>query len=514
MSPLARPLRGGLRLPGFKALSNAEPIAPVPLPERLVLPLQQHIGRPAEPVVAVGDRVLKGQVIARADGYVSAPVHASTSGRVVAIEDRPVPHPSGLMARCLELEPDGEDAWVELTPVADYRSVDPSHLRNLVREAGIVGMGGAGFPTFIKLNPGPGRLVDTLILNGVECEPYITCDDRLMREQPQEVVGGARIIGHALGARRCVIAVEDNKPEAYEALRRAASDGIEVELVPTVYPTGGEKQLIQVLTGKEVPSGGLPVEVGVVVQNVATAAALYRAVERGEPLVSRVVTVTGGGVARPRNYRVPLGTPVAHLIEQSEPLPLQARALLVGGPMMGFALHDERAPVVKTTNCILVDPPLAEAEHPMPCIRCGACAAACPVSLLPQQLYWHARSRSLDKAQDYNLFDCIECGCCAYVCPSHIPLVHYFRFAKTEVWSLERERARADQAKRRHTARVERLEQEKREREERHRARKAAVAVPGAQEADPQKIAVRAALERARARGQEAGAESSPAPGP
>ncbi len=502
MSPRVFPLPGGIHPPGFKELSNREPVAATPLPDLLVFPLQQHIGAPAEPVVGAGDRVLKGQVIAKAGGYVSVPVHASTSGRVVAVEDRPVPHPSGLSAPCIVVEPDGEDAWAERTPLGDWQSADPSRLRNVVRDAGIVGMGGAGFPTFIKLNPGPGKTVDTVILNGAECEPYITCDDRLMRERPEEVVAGARIVRHAVQAKRCVIGIEDNKPEAYEALRRVTSDGVEVELIPTVYPTGGEKQLISVLTGREVPSGKLPIELGVVVQNVATAAALHRAVERGEPLVSRVVTVTGNGVGHPRNLEVPFGTPVAHLLAQCEPRPVQARALILGGPMMGFSLHDDRAPVVKTSNCLLVDVPPATTDVPLPCIRCGACARACPMHLLPQQLYWHARSKNFDLVQDYHLFDCIECGCCAYVCPSHIPLVHYYRYAKTEIWAIERDRHRAEVAKRRHARRVERLEAEKREREERQQQKKKATASePAAEPAeDPKKAAVQAAIERARAK--------------
>ena len=501
MSPGAYPLGTGIRLPGFKELSNREPIAQAPLPDRLVYPLRQHIGEPAEPVVKVGDRVLKGEVLARAGGYVSAPVHASTSGRVVALDALPVPHPSGLTAPCIVVEPDGEDAWAELTPLEDWPSVDPSRLRNAIREAGIVGMGGAGFPTYIKLNPGPGRAVETVILNGVECEPYITCDDRLMRERPEEVVAGARIIRHAVQARRCVIGIEDNKPEAYQALRRAATDGIDVQQIPTVYPAGAEKQLVQILTDREVPSGKLPLEVGVVVQNVATAAALYRAVARGQPLLSRVVTVTGNGVGHPRNYEVALGTPVAHLVEQSEPRPAQAWALILGGPMMGFALHDDQAPVVKTTNCILVDVRLVASEPPLPCIRCGSCSQVCPMYLLPQQLYWFARARNFDRIQDYSLFDCIECGCCAYVCPSHIPLVHYYRFAKSEIWALERDRRRADLAKLRHTSRVERIEAEKREREERQQRRKAAApAGPAGDGEDPKKVAIQAALERARAK--------------
>ena len=509
MSPKPFAIPGGIHPPGFKELSNGEPIAPAPLPELLVLPLQQHIGVPAEPVVRVGDRVLKGQVVAKAGGYVSVPVHASTSGRVVAIEDRPVPHPSGLRAPCIVVEPDGEDAWGERVPLPDWQSVEPSRLRSAVREAGIVGLGGAGFPTFIKLSPGPGKVVDTVIVNGAECEPYITSDDRLMRERPEEVVAGARIARHAVQARRCVIGIEDNKPEAYEALRRAAGDGVEVELVPTLYPTGGEKQLVRILTGREVPSGKLPLDVGVVVQNVATVAAMHRALERGEPLVSRVVTVTGPGVGRPRNLEVAIGTPVAHLLSQCDPRPAQARALVMGGPMMGFALHDDAVPVVKTSNCVLVDVPTVPAEPALPCIRCGSCSRACPMSLLPQQMYWYSRAKDFDRAREYNLFDCIECGCCAYVCPSHIPLVQYFRFAKSEILSLDRDRQRADLAKSRHARRVERLEAEKREREERLQQKKKAPAgtAPGTASEDPKSAAAQAAIERARAK-QAAKAES------
>ncbi len=493
---------GGLRLPGFKELSNTEPTVPASLPQRLILPVQQHIGEPAEPVVEVGQRVLKGQVVARPNGYVSVPVHASSSGTVVAIGDFPVAHPSGLSALCIVIEPDGEDRWQDREPVRDYASMDPSHLRNLIRDAGIVGLGGAGFPTFIKLNPGPKRRVDTLILNGAECEPYITCDDRLMRERPEEILAGARIIRHALQAERCVIGIEDNKPEAYQALSAAAGDGIDVLKVPAIYPTGGEKQLLKVLTGKEVPSDGLPVEIGVVMQNVATAAAVHRAVERGEPLVSRYLTVTGSALSRPRNLEVPLGTPVAHLVEQGGGHEEAIRVLIMGGPMMGFAVHHWQVPAIKTSNCILAetgpDPELA--RTPMPCIRCGACVDACPANLLPQQLYWHARSRDFDKIQDFHLFDCIECGCCAYVCPSHIPLVHYYRFAKTEIWAQEREREKADLARQRHAARIARLEREKQERAERHRQKKAALAAPPGETVDPKKAAIQAALERAQSR--------------
>ena len=504
----ARPARwsfpGGLVLEGYKGLSTGHPVRPLELPREIVLPLQQHIGEPAEPVVQVGEEVLKGQMVARASGYVSVPVHASTSGRVVEIGPRPVLHPSGLAAPCIVIEPDGEDRWLERRPLGEeYRSLDPSALRNRIRSAGIGGLGGAGFPTFIKLNPGSHR-PDVLVVNGAECEPYITCDDMLMRERAADIVSGIGIIRHALGVERCLIGIEDNKPQAIAAMCAAvaASDcghALEVIEVPARYPAGGEKQLIYALTGREVPSQGLPLDVGVVCHNVGTAAAVHEAIMEGRPLVSRVVTVTGHGIAEPANLEVPVGAPVAALIEACGGTGGEVTEILVGGPMMGFTLLDRQAPVVKTTNCILVatarDAP--PAPQPLPCIRCGACAEVCPALLLPQQLYWLTHARDLDRVQDYNLFDCIECGCCAWVCPSHIPLVHYYRYAKTEIWALEREREKAERARRRHEARLARLEREKRERAARLKARQR----PAGDDAKARRKAeVKAALERVQQR--------------
>lgn len=471
---------GGVRLPGFKELSNREAIVPFPVPRFLVLPLAQHAGQPAEPLVAVGERVLCGQLIARPTAWVSAPVHASTSGTVVAIEERPVAHRSGLPQRCIIIESDGLDEWIPI----DAAEHDPWHtptkqLVERIRDAGIVGLGGAVFPSAVKLTPA--KPVDTLIINGVECEPYITCDDLLMRSRPEAVLRGARLLLELTGARHCRVAVEDNKPEATRALEQALAEvlcnegaaDMEVMQVPTRFPAGGEKQLIRVLTGREVPSGGLPFQVGVVCVNVGTVAAIHDALFQGRPLISRIVTVTGDGVAVPRNYEMRLGTPIHEVLEQVRRENVSQMRVHIGGPMMGFELPDARAPVAKGTNCLLVRAQPAETHPPeaMPCIRCGACADVCPARLMPQQLYWHARASELDKAREQNLFDCIECGCCAHVCPSRIPLVQYYQFAKYEVREAERRARKAEMARARNEQRQARIERQKAEKAARRRGR-------------------------------------------
>ena len=525
---MTRPLYefpGGVHPPMHKDLSTREPIAAAPCPPRLILPLHQHIGDAAAPTVNVGDHVLKGQRIARAEGYVSVALHAPTSGTVRAITDAPVPHPSGLPAPCIVLEADGEDRWVERQPIEDYTTMSPSHLRNIVRDAGIVGLGGAGFPSFIKLNPGTHQGVELLIINGIECEPYITCDDMLMRERADSVLAGIGIMRHALQARHVVIAVEDNKEIAYATLVKAAAlrkDDVEIVMLPTVYPQGSEKQLLEVLTVKEVPKNGLPIHIGIVVQNVATAAAIHRALVLGEPLISRIVTVTGSGVRRPRNMEVRIGTPIGQLLEWCDGPTPQTDRVIMGGPMMGFTVLSQDAPVIKTTNCLLVatERDLARNGPVLPCIRCGACAQACPASLLPQQLYWFARAKDFEQVQAHNVFDCIECGCCAYVCPSNIPLVHYYRFAKTEIWSQETEKEKADVARRRHEFRLERMEREKAEKADRHKKKREELGAPASAELPSGAQAVQAAVERARARkesipaGKTKVADGSPPPSP
>ena len=500
---------GGLHLPDHKRESTGRPVRPAELPARLRLPLQQHIGEPAQPVVSVGDTVRKGQLLARPKGAISAGIHAPTSGTVVAIGPHAIPHPSGLRADCIELASDGRDAWAELPePWPDFEARDPVELRERVRWAGIVGLGGAAFPSSVKLSPKADLPVHTLVLNGAECEPYITCDDMLMREHADRVIEGARILRHVVAARAVLVGIEDNKPEAIAAMRQAiAASGdarIEVVVVPTKYPSGGERQLIRVLTGAEVPSHGIPAQIGIVCQNVATAAAVADAVVRGRPLISRIVTLTGEGIAQPCNLEVLIGTPARDLIAQAGGYTPRVAKLILGGPMMGFALPHDDVPITKAANCLLA-PSRAESPTPpapLPCIRCGRCAEACPVELLPQQMYWWARAKDLDKTQDYNLFDCIECGCCAHVCPSHIPLVQYYRYAKTEAWAKEQEKRKAEQARQRHEVRVARLERLEAERKAKLRKKKEELETPpaNAPAEDPKKAAIQAALERAAAK--------------
>lgn len=493
---------GGVHPAQHKHVSTRLPIQHPRIPQRIVLPLHQHIGEPAEPAVKIGERVLKGQVIAHASGFVSAPVHASTSGTVVSIGDAPIPHPSGLSAPCIVIEPDGEDRWTEHAPTENYRELAPSALRNIIREAGIVGLGGAGFPTYIKLNPGHAKAIDTLILNGVECEPFITCDDVLMRERAAEIVSGLAIIAHALQARESVIAVEDNKPAAFQAMQEAIKGRADMRAmqVPTMYPSGDSKLLAKLVTGKEVPSDKLSIHIGLTCVNVGTAYAVHRAIHHGEPLISRIVTVTGKAVDRACNVEALIGTPMNELIQQCDGDVNRVERLIMGGPMMGFTMHRADLPVIKTTNCILAATAadLPPVKPVMPCIRCGACSDACPVNLLPQQLYWFSKTKDLDKAQAYDLFDCIECGACSYVCPSNIPLVQYFRYAKGDIWTREREKEKSDIARRRHENRQKRLEREKAEREAKRQQKKSAV--DAAAMAEKGQVEAAAAMQRAESR--------------
>jgi len=501
---------GGLHLPENKAQSTQKAAVKAALPRILTLPIRQHIGAPAQPLVEVGEHVLKGQPIANPKGRISAALHAPSSGIIKEIAEYPVAHPSGLSALCVVIETDGRDEWAELPPaIDDWRQCDRQLLLERIREAGIVGLGGASFPSDIKLGAGKGQAIGTLVINGAECEPFITCDDMLMRERPAEIVAGIAIMQHLVGAAECLIGIEDNKPQAIAAMTQAIEQqklaNIEVVSIPTLYPSGGERQLIRVLTGKEVPSGEIPARIGIVCQNVGTAKAVADAVLRSQPLISRYVTLTGEGIASPCNMETLIGTSSAELIEQAGGYTGKQRLLIMGGPMMGFTLHSDQVPIVKASNCLLAASS-REAPDPGPavaCIRCGQCAEVCPVSLLPQQMYWYARAKDLEKTQEYNLFDCIECGCCSHVCPSHIPLVQYFRYAKNESWDQERDKKSAELARQRHEARQARLAALEAEKAERARKKRAALAKSkatadtGRAAPDPKKAAIEAALKRA-----------------
>ncbi len=506
---------GGLKLDSHKAMSTAGPIVKAKLPARLVIPVQQHIGHAGLVLVKVGDRVLKGQIIAECPEYISAPIHAPSSGHVVEIAELPAPHPSGLNTLCIVIKTDGEDKWVALQTTPQPSSKSPAELRQLIRKAGIVGLGGAAFPTAVKVNPlkvtgHSGSHIETLIINGAECEPYISCDDMLMREYARELISGCNIIQYMVSAGHCLIAIEDNKPEAIAAIaaviKEQALQSIEVVEIPTLYPTGGEKQLIKVLTHKEVPSDGLPSDIGLLVQNVGTAVAVHNAIILGEPLISRIVTLTGEGIQQPQNMEVLIGTLMADLIEQAGGYHDDASKLIMGGPMMGFSLSSDDLPVIKGCNCLLVENTQPNTPATMPCIRCGACATVCPAQLLPQQLFWMASSKNFDLVQDYHLFDCIECGCCSQVCPSQIPLVHYYRFAKTEIWNQERDKIKSDHARVRHDFRQARIDREQKERAEKLRKKKellekkkqaeAAEKSGGKEDIDPKKAAIEAAMKR------------------
>ena len=462
-------LHGGLRLDAHKRRSTASPIIDTPIPPQLILPLEQRVGEPAQPVVHAGDRVLKGQVIAEPGGEMGVPIHASSSGTVVAVEARLVARRNGEMGPCIVIECDGMDEAVPGRNIENYRAMQPADLLRRILDGGIAGLGGAVFPTAQKLMQARTTGTEFLILNGVECEPYISCDDVLMRERAQEILSGTQVLMHALQVDTCFVAVESDKPEAIrrlsEALGELGDDRIIIRQVPTIYPSGGEDQLVLLLTNREVPSGGLPTDVGCIVQNVGTAAAVHDWIVGNEPLISRVTTVTGDGVLSPANVRARLGTPIEDIVAHAGGYTEGARHLVIGGPMTGRSVSTDAVPLVKASNCVLVLGRLPATGPELACIRCGDCAAVCPVRLLPQQLVWHAAADDEKRLREFGLTDCIECGCCDLVCPSHIPLTARFRKAKRRIRELADEKARAERARQRFEARNRRLEREQRERE-------------------------------------------------
>ncbi|WP_036825068.1 electron transport complex subunit RsxC, partial [Photobacterium sanctipauli] len=520
---------GGIHPAENKKLSSKVAIKQAGIPAELVLPLKQHIGTKGDILVAVGDKVLKGQPLTKSDMSMCVPIHAPTSGTVTAIEQRTTAHPSGLSDLCIVIESDGEDTWGEQVKLPDYQDKEPGELIDAIRFNGIAGLGGAGFPTGRKLQGSLG-LADILIINAAECEPYITADDRLMQDYAAEVIEGVRILRHIVKPKLTLIGIEDNKPEAIKALEQhvTTDDNIIIRVIPTKYPSGSSKQLVKVLTGREVPTQSRSSAVGVVVQNVGTAFAVKRAIIDGEPLIERVVTLTGEAFKQRGNVFARLGTPIQYLLDNFGYKPdRKYPRVIVGGSLMGFTLPHANVPITKITNCILTPKrrELPLHTHEMACIRCSACADACPTSLLPQQLQWYAKDQDYDKCEEYNLFDCIECGACAYVCPSEIPLVNYYRQAKAEIYARRQDEQNAERAKQRFEAKQARFERDKAARENRFKkaaedrrkemankggddAVAAAIARVKAKqaggEADDKKPAVAAAIARAKAKQAEA----------
>ncbi len=492
---------GGVHPPEMKSQSNQTPITRAPLPTYFYVPVKQHVGNAGNILVKVGDHVLKGQPLTQGDGLRTLPIHAPTSGTVTAIEPYIAAHPSGLSELSIYIQADGLDQWREQSPVADFLQFTPTQLIDKIYQAGIAGLGGAVFPTAAKVDAAQNK-VKLLIINGAECEPYITCDDRLMRDYADEIIEGCRILRYILRPEKMVIAIEDNKPEAIKALNMAlhGADDIDIRVIPTKYPSGAAKQLIQILTGMEVPHGQRSSSIGVLMQNVGTVFAIKRAVIDDEPLIERVVTLTGDKIPHKGNQWVRFGTPINFLLENAGYQADKRFPVFVGGPMMGLMVPDLNAPVTKTANCLLAPDHFeydAQATE-QSCIRCSACSDACPVHLMPQQMYWYSRAEDHENAQKQNLMDCIECGLCAYVCPSHIPLIQYFRQEKAKIWEIADKAKKSEEAKLRFEARQARLEQEMKERQE--RSQRAAAARREEIAANKGEDPVKAALERLKAK--------------
>ena len=475
---------GGIFPTYNKELSNRHPLTLSNIPSELVLPLKQHIGIEVNPLVKVGEKVLKNQLIANAeDKQLHAPIHSPTSGIIKAIEKRQLPHVSGLGGLCIVIATDGFDTefpnplHIDGDKLADKPN-SPILLKDIIYKAGIVGMGGAGFPTFAKL-PAEKGMVKTLIVNGAECEPFITCDDLLMQSYPLQILSGAEIVASALGCEKVICGIEDNKKQAIKKMQLATKQTkidaeLEIIAISTIYPMGGEKQLIKEVLNVEIPAGTHAINQGILVMNVSTLRAIHQAVINGKPLTSRLVTVSGLGIDAPYNTEAMLGTSFSDLVNVAKPKTKLNYPLIQGGPMMGFEVPNNDVPIIKTTNCILANPPEQKAGT-MPCIRCGECMDACPMNLLPQQLYWHSRSHELEKTEKLNLFDCIECGCCSFVCPSNIPLVQYYRYAKSEVKKQKIEQEATDLAKLRHENKQAREEKLKAEKTAKIKAKKEAI---------------------------------------
>ena len=437
-----RKFKGGVHPNGNKNLTEHLAIEEAAPPQKIYVPLHQHIGAPCEPLVSKGDEVKKGQKIGDSESFVSAPVHSSVSGTVAAVE--PYPHPGGGKVKAVVIEPDGEDDWSEEVkpPPKRWEDMSPKEITEVIRDAGIVGMGGAAFPAHVKLSPPQDKPIDTFILNGAECEPYLTADHRTMLEFPEEVYTGMKIMMKALGVKKGIIGIEQNKPDAIETMKEAVKGDEEVEIypLPTMYPQGAEKMLIEVTTGRQVPSGGLPLDVGVVNQNVGTSRAVARALQYGEPLIERPITVTGRGINRPANVKVKVGTLVSEIIEHCQGLTEDVGKVIIGGPMMGLAQPHSEVPVLKGTSGVLTLTQKDLSMEPIsPCIRCAKCVDVCPVNLLPNFLGTAGEKEFVDQAEEYHALDCIECGCCTYVCPASRPLTQWIKVAKGEITARKKQ---------------------------------------------------------------------------
>lgn len=462
-------IRGGVHAQENKEATAHKPIiTSFPVPQRLFIPLQQHVGKAAEPMIRVGDSVLKGQLLAYSQGMISAPVHAPSSGTIVDVNKYPAPHPSALPILTVVLETDGQDEWLPSVGVSDPFALAPEEISMRVGAAGVVGMGGAVFPSAVKLNLGRKNKIHTLLINGGECEPYLTCDDKLMQERAAQVIDGIRIMLHGMEARQAIVAIEDNKPLAFAAMQIAAQAfaHIDIRQVPTRYPMGWDRQLIRYLMDKEVPAESRSTDVGVTMHNVATAYAVHNAIRHARPLVNRIVTVSGGAVGRPMNIEVPIGTLISEVFAFCQVSIEQTARIVMGGPMMGEALPHADLPIVKATSGVLA---LTTQEitrgEPQPCIRCAQCVNACPAGLLPVDMYNRIRNNQLDAAVDFGLKDCISCGSCSYVCPSNIPLVHYFKYATGELTARQQAQHKSEQTKKLIDERNKRMERLRLQRE-------------------------------------------------
>ncbi|MCV6596975.1 MAG: electron transport complex subunit RsxC [Mangrovicoccus sp.] len=507
-------IRGGVHPETRKHLAAGCAIEKLPMPKLLRVPLQQHIGAEAAPLVQRGDHVLKGQIIGKARGAVSANVHAPTSGEVIAVGPFTAPHPSGLPVATVTIRPDGEEKWGKRLPRLRPEDASADEIAKQVLEAGIVGMGGATFPSAVKLGLGKRYKLHTLIINAAECEPYLTCDDRLIQERPEDVADGIAIMAKALGTARVVIAIESNKPHAIEAMKRyirQAGPGAEVMAVPTLYPMGSEKHLVQTVIGKETPARALTAELGVVVHNAATAQAVHKAVRYGEPLLSRILTVSGHGVERPANLEVLIGTPVSDILDHCGGLTGEPERLLLGGPMMGMPIQSLRVPVIKGTNGVLaLTARETRRKESMPCIRCGKCVASCPCGLQPNELNLRIQSDDLDGAVDIGLMDCVSCGSCSFTCPSNIQLVQGFNYAKGRLAAKQSQKHQQEETKRlaeARTAREEAIAEAKRKAMAAHKAKQEAKKKAAA--AKKAEAEAKAAAE-AQADGAEAASQDAP----